>query len=95
MKNPIDVGSDRPCPAGIAIADNPSLNLLESDIKTRIPFVSVIMRILTGPPEVSDENSVISSNSIVSQTPDVLRANKSVTQSNMVIKASICRYIER
>ena len=66
VKNPIDVGSDRPCPAGIAIADRPSLNLVESEIRTRTPFVKVIIRILTGPAEVSDENSVMSSNSIVS-----------------------------
>ncbi len=70
VKNPTDVGSERPCPAGIAIADNPSLNLFVSEIRTRMPFVKVIMRTLIVPAEVSDENSVMSSNSITDQAPD-------------------------
>jgi hypothetical protein len=70
VKNPTDVGSERPCPAGIAIADSPSLNMVVSDIRTRMPFVKVMMRILIVPAEVSDENSVMSSSSITVQTPD-------------------------
>ena len=67
VKNPIDVGSDRPCPAGMAIADRPSRNLSESEIRTRRPLVKFIIRILTVPAEVVDENSDISSNSIIGQ----------------------------
>ncbi len=65
VKNPTDVGSERPCPGGIAIAERPSLNLVESEIRTRSPFVMCIMRTLMVPADVSDENSDISSNSIV------------------------------
>ncbi len=67
VKNPTDVGSERPCPAGIAMADKPSLNCFESEISTRMPFVMFIMRTLIVPAEVSAENSVISSNSIANQ----------------------------
>ena len=70
MKNPTEVGSERPCPAGIAMADRPSLNFFVSEIKTRMPFVKVIMRILIVPVEVSDENSDMSSNSITDQTSE-------------------------
>lgn len=70
MKKPTDVGSDRPCPAGIAMADSPSLNWFESEIRTRIPFVMFIMRILMVPVEVSDENSEMSSNSMSSQSSE-------------------------
>ncbi len=34
VKSPEEVGSERPCPAGIAIAVRPSLNLSASVIKT-------------------------------------------------------------
>jgi hypothetical protein len=70
VKNPIEVGSERPCPGGIAMADRPSLKLFESEIRTSLPFVKVIIRILIVPAEVSDENSVMSSNSIANQAPE-------------------------
>jgi hypothetical protein len=70
VKNPTDVGSVRPCPAGIAIAERPSLNLFESEISTRRPFVMFIMRTLIVPVDVSDENSVMSSNSMTNQIPE-------------------------
>ncbi len=67
VKNPTDVGSERPCPGGIAIADRPSLKLFESEIRTRSPFVIFIIRTLMIPEEVSNENSDMSSNSIANQ----------------------------
>ena len=70
VKNPMEVGSERPCPGGIAMADRPSLKLFESEIRTSLPFVKVIIRILMVPAEVSDENSVMSSNSIANQAPE-------------------------
>jgi hypothetical protein len=70
VKKPIEVGSERPCPAGIAIADKPSLKLFESEIRTSFPFVKVIIRTLIVPDEVSDENSVMSSNSMAFQAPN-------------------------
>ena len=39
-------------------------------IRTSLPFVKVIIRILMVPAEVSVENSVMSSNSIANQTPE-------------------------
>ncbi len=51
------------------MADRPSLKFFESEIRTSLPFVRVIIRILMGPVEVSEENSVMSSNSIANQSP--------------------------
>lgn len=70
VKKPTEVGSERPCPAGIAMADSPSLNWFESEIRTRIPFVMFIIRVLMVPAEVSVENSEMSSNSMFSQSSD-------------------------
>lgn len=62
--SPVEVGSDLPCPAGIATAASPSLNWSESVISTSWPFERLMIRTLIVPAEVSEENSVISSNSI-------------------------------
>ena len=70
VKKPIEVGSERPCPAGIAIAERPSLKLFESEMRTSLPFVKVMIRTLIVPAEVLDENSVMSSNSMADQTPN-------------------------
>lgn len=72
VKKPTDVGLERPWPAGMAIADRPSLNWFESEIKTNIPFVMFMIRILMVPAAVSEENSEISSNSIFNQLSESL-----------------------
>jgi DNA excision repair protein ERCC-2 len=78
VKNPTDVGSDRPCPAGIAIAERPSLYSSESEIRTRSPFFRLIIRTLIEPVEVNDENSDMSSNSMIIKYR-MLRRNISLT----------------
>jgi len=65
-KTPADVGSVRPCPGGIAIADCPSLNFDESERSTRVPFSSSVILTLRVPFENCVLNSVISSDVIKS-----------------------------
>jgi len=65
VNNAVDVGSERPWPGGIATAEIPKRNCSLSENNSSRPFSRFRMRILTVSIEVSEVNSEISSNPIM------------------------------